>query len=183
MYSATELSLSYKNIFNKIIWQNEHMKFTIQLSPDDYVYASQLHSKLAIRLSIGLLIVPLFFAWYLWYLGVESPVVPIFFGVWIINFFLWQHLFMPQQTRKIFQQQKKLLQPHEYEITENGLSVTGGEDHTSYVWSHFLRWKGDENIILIYLSDAMFLMSPKKSASTAISISCVRIKRPILATS
>lgn len=71
-------------------------------------------------------------------------------------------LFSPYKTRKIFYQQKELSLPFQIKFDEMGVHFQNEMGGNNRPWSLFLKWDQNEKIMLLYLSDIMFLMLPKR---------------------
>ncbi len=75
---------------------------------------------------------------------------------------LYRYLIMPRQVKRIFNQQKELNSPFEIEFSEAGLSFSNEFGQTLRPWQMFLKWKENEKIFMLYHSDVMFSMFPKR---------------------
>jgi hypothetical protein len=72
---------------------------------------------------------------------------------------------LPWRTRKLYRQQKSLQRPQKISWTEEHLSVQGEGFSSEAPWSDYMRWREDEKIFSLYLSDVMFRIIPKRAFS------------------
>lgn len=69
---------------------------------------------------------------------------------------------LPRVWRKLFEQQQSLQQPFHYRWDNAGLHVSTPLAQALRPWPHFIRRIEDENSLLLYHSDAMFELIPKR---------------------
>jgi len=143
------------------------MKIHCQITPEDYLRALYLHIRprpllkwLGILGALNVVWVNIQLmlhphknedAWiYYWLLGV-------------IVFIIWKYaIALPKKTRRIYRQQKMLQTPYEAEITEESYE---GESHCGkgkMAWKDFHKYKTGKDIVIVYQSDALFNMFPKR---------------------
>ena len=153
------------------------MKLTGQFQWTDYLNAQLLHLRpnkfgrimyyvLFIIMILG--VVSGFYFLYLFITGdyhtelgsiLRIFIIPVLFPlVWL----LFRHVLLPYQTRKIFAQQKDLQPPFEMEFTDDNLVLSYEFGNAIRPWKHFIKWKENEKLLLLYLSDMMFVMIPKR---------------------
>ncbi len=82
--------------------------------------------------------------------------------VLIVFMDLYSFFFLPRKFKRIFQQTKELNLPMEFEITEEGLTITNMLGSLLRPWKNFLKWKEDKAMLMLYLSDVSFVMLPKR---------------------
>jgi hypothetical protein len=75
---------------------------------------------------------------------------------------LYRYVFLPWRVKKMFFQQKELSLPFEMEITETGLVASNEIGNSNRPWANFRKWKEDQNLLLLYHSDLLFSMIPKR---------------------
>jgi len=140
----------------------------VRLEADDYVAAQRLHTRWTSR-QIVVCVAALFAGIVLAVLARREPV--LFVGACglaggaagaSIGREFWRRFLLPRRARRIFAQQKNLQQPFEIRWDDDGLRGVSerGSSHTP--WSDYLKWSQDDRIILLYLSDVMFQMLPKR---------------------
>jgi hypothetical protein len=75
---------------------------------------------------------------------------------------LLQFVLVPWRARKIYNQQKELSMPFEMEIREDGLSASNELSSSRRPWNNFLKWKENRDMFLLYHSDVMATIIPKR---------------------
>ena len=74
---------------------------------------------------------------------------------------------IPRRARRLFAQQKNLQRPLTFSWDDEGLSWTSANGSGKTPWVDYLKWGQDERLFLLYHSDAMFQMLPKRAFVTA----------------
>ena len=69
---------------------------------------------------------------------------------------------LPRTWRQQFEQQKSLQEHFTYSWNDTGLEVSTNLGQARRPWSHFARHAEDAHFILLYHSDAMFELIPKR---------------------
>jgi hypothetical protein len=80
---------------------------------------------------------------------------------------LYRYALLPWRVKKIFQQQKELSMPYEIEITDAGLNITNELGNSLRPWKNFSKWKESKELFLLYHSDVMFTILPKRFTDSA----------------
>ncbi|RLA46153.1 MAG: hypothetical protein DRR42_18690 [Gammaproteobacteria bacterium] len=134
------------------------------LQPSDYVRAQYLHIRpRPILKAIGILILALvlwtavYSIWtrdfgtldYLFYLAI------LFL---ILNF----AVYLPWKTRRIYKQQKSLQRELTFKFDDEGVSASNENAQSLTPWEDYLKWKHNDQLILLYFSDCMYHMVPKR---------------------
>lgn len=70
---------------------------------------------------------------------------------------------LPRRARKLFAQQKNLQRPLRFGWDEQGLAWVNESGSGKTAWSDYLKWRENDRVFLLYLSDAMFQMLPKRA--------------------
>ena len=89
-----------------------------------------------------------------------SYILPVF--ILIVVFPLYRYVLLPNRVKKIFTQQKTLSLPIEYEFTEIGLNTSNEVGNSTLPWTYFIKWKENKELIMLYHSDVLFNMIPKR---------------------
>ena len=153
------------------------MKFTGQLQWTDYLNAQLLHLKpkkiVKIIYYVSFFVMALgmlagFYFLYLfaigeWHSGLGT-ILPIFLpsGILLLFWLLFRYVILPSRTKKIFTQQKETNAPFEMEITEDNLVASNEFGNAIRPWKNFTKWKENEELLLLYISDIMFVIIPKR---------------------
>jgi len=139
--------------------------YTIQgtFTEEDYLNANKLHRRysktwrwlyIALILELCLL---LFLAFY------TQRWTPVIIGVILALLLIGLYMvYLPYRLRKIFKQQKELHRPYTITIDEAGTHFKNEMGEANRPWNIFLKWKEDDNIIILYHSDLLFSMLPKR---------------------
>ncbi len=93
----------------------------------------------------------------------EFPIelmIPGFIGVAVFAFY--RYVLLPWRVKKIFFQQKEFGLPFEMEITDTGLIASNEIGNSNRPWTNFTKWKENKDLFLLYHSDVMFSMIPKR---------------------
>jgi hypothetical protein len=91
-------------------------------------------------------------------------------GFWAL-FRFW---LTPVQLKRVFSQQKELHATFEMELTDEAFQVKNDYGAGSMPWKDFVKWKENRDLFLLYRSDIIFNMVPKRLFSTESEIDYVR---------
>ena len=69
---------------------------------------------------------------------------------------------LPWRARRLWKQQKALHSPIRMRIGDDGLDVQTEHGHARTPWDHLHRWKENNHLFLLYDSDNLFQMIPKR---------------------
>jgi YcxB-like protein len=141
----------------------------VQLEPEDYVKASLAVSELSRKgilqltaLMVGVAVVAVFVAVYL---GDVSSAILIGAssagaagGVLIAK-----RLTLPRKTRRIFAQTPSLQRPFQITWDERTLSSSSQQGAVSYPWAEFHKTRELAGYFLVFLSEVMFIIIPKRA--------------------
>jgi hypothetical protein len=154
----------------------------MHLTPADYLESQLLHLRPArwASLVLGLFAAfwgcALVYGLYLSARGQFSAFLlapGIIFGAVILGV---RYVLMPLQIQRLFAQQKDLNEPYEVEVTETGLTITNAFGHSQRPWSNFAKWKENQNLVLLYYSDVMYTLLPKRIFADPQQVDFVRAK-------
>jgi hypothetical protein len=101
-----------------------------------------------------------------------SYLLPFLFIIAIVP--LYRYVFLPMQTRKIFAQQKALNSPFEIEFDETEMTVSNEFGNHRMPWGNFAKWKEDSELLMLYHSDVMYNIIPKRFFSDPQQIEIIR---------
>lgn len=71
-------------------------------------------------------------------------------------------LYLPRRVRRVYSQQRSLQLPFEGVCTESGIESTNANTTSRLPWSHLIRWKEGPTLFVVYQSDLMFNIVPKR---------------------
>jgi hypothetical protein len=87
----------------------------------------------------------------------------LLFPAFILGFLaLYRFYLRPYQITRSFNQNKELSSPFEMELTDEGYGISNSYGSGKIPWKDFAKWKEDKQIILLYRTDNMFNMIPKR---------------------
>jgi hypothetical protein len=139
-----------------------------QITKEDYVHFQRLHMKQPAYVYV--LVVVILAAVFSCYIAtspqwnsvvrIVSYLLPsLVFGVFIYIFY--KHI-LPNQWMKSFEQNRELSLPFGMEIDESGITITTELGRSLRPWKHFVKWKEDEQMLLLYHADNMATILPKR---------------------
>jgi hypothetical protein len=75
---------------------------------------------------------------------------------------LFRYFIRPNQIARAFDQNKELSSPFEMELTDAGYGIRNSYGNGQIPWKDFVKWKEDNQIILLYRTNNSFNMIPKR---------------------
>jgi hypothetical protein len=156
------------------------MKYALKISYEDYKAAQQLHMKP--RRGFRIVLYPLLVLFALTAICVTINFVKgncasrsfyILMGCIAYLFFVFAILF-PSKWKRIFNQQKFFELTFDYEFTESALCSASELGHVSLPWAKFHKWKENKKMFIVYQSDVLFHLIPKRIFKTEEEISRLR---------
>ena len=136
----------------------------------DYLNAQTLHHRWSRQKAIVVILLVIIagvLGWVLWFQGARPITGGIIGGLigGAIAALIVRYVYVPWKARRVFRQQKSL--HHEFTLSWNadGVHSKNANGEYSSGWSDFIRWKENECLFLLYLSDLMFYMVPKRAFS------------------
>lgn len=95
----------------------------------------------------------------------------IFFVVWTLLYFA---AVLPYRVRKTFMQNKFRLHKAEWRIDDAGLHCRSDLGESHLPWDHFIKWKENRRLIILYLVDNQFLILAKRCLGSADAVADAR---------
>jgi hypothetical protein len=83
-------------------------------------------------------------------------------------------ILIPSKWKRIYNQQKLFEVTFDYEFTESSLCSTSELGNVSLPWGKFHKWKENKKMFIVYQSDVMFHLIPKRIFRTEEEISRLR---------
>ncbi len=74
---------------------------------------------------------------------------------------------LPIRARRIFQQQKNLQRPYRVSWDAEGVQTSSANGNSKIPWMEFLKWRESAQLFLLYRSDVLFQMYPKRCFTPA----------------
>jgi YcxB-like protein len=81
---------------------------------------------------------------------------------WIVFLALWLISFGPRKWRQNYEQRKDFHGGVTLNASEAGIESRTSLGHAISPWSHFRKWKKGKDVFLLYFSNSMFLLIPKR---------------------
>jgi hypothetical protein len=141
------------------------MKASGQHKWTDYYEAQLLHlrpplwAKVVIYLFIGLCgvaAVILVLRGELYWLEIINGVIII------VVFLIIRFVYLPWRVQRSFAQHREFSVPWEIVVTETGLEISNEYGHIIRPWSEFIKWREDDQLLLLYESDSLYRVFPKR---------------------
>lgn len=139
-----------------------------QLRWTDYLRSQYLHVRPRRSFAIVGAVLLLLFAWASyettssWLTGVGSWVLPAIFAGALLYFVTLFAVIIPLNTHRIFKQQKSLNLPFSIEASSDSFCTFNEYGRIAMPWSHFVKWKENREYFLLYHSDALYNLVPKR---------------------
>jgi hypothetical protein len=89
-----------------------------------------------------------------------SYMLPFF--IFVAIYPLYRYVYLPNQVKKIFAQQKELSSPFEIEFTDTEMIMSNEFGNSTRPWKNFIKRKENNELIIMYLSDVMYIIIPKR---------------------
>jgi len=84
--------------------------------------------------------------------------------------FVW----VPRKVRRSYSQRKDLQHEITLNVTHTGVEARTDQGYSVKPWSDYLRWKEGKSVFLLYLSDHLFQIVPKRFFATREDIDAFR---------
>jgi Ca2+/Na+ antiporter len=150
----------------------EAERIAFQLKEDDLIDATRLHTwtalsarKTALFLVVAVIAVCAFLSGSgkldVW--GIVVAVVLVAPAVLVVM----NYTFLPMNARRMYHQQKSLQETMAVEWADDGLSWDGQSGNSRTPWTYYVKWSEDRRLFLLYHSDRMHQILPKRVLSPA----------------
>ncbi|HEX9347446.1 MAG TPA: YcxB family protein, partial [Gemmatimonadales bacterium] len=70
--------------------------------------------------------------------------------------------YLPRRVRRVYSQQRNLQLPFESVCTESGIESSNANSTNRLPWNHLIRWKEGPALFVVYQSDLIFNIVPKR---------------------
>ena len=147
------------------------MKIKGQFQWTDYLAAQLLHAQpsgsqriiqYVAYAFLALVFVSMLYLFFRFGAKIENILPILLFILAVIFPFFYRKVFMPNQVKKSFSQQKGMSLPFEFDFTETGMHTSNELGNNTLPWEYFTKWKENEDIIILYQSDSIIHMLPKR---------------------
>ena len=148
--------------------ETHDINLNIQLTPEDYIQAIFVHMrprpvlKWAGYSVLSLAAIVIVISFYFAFADRKGFFIPIFL-IAMLAYLAFLFLYIqPRRVRKIFWQQKALQIPYSYSVANEAMVVKSDISDEKLPWDYFIKWKEGKKLFVIYHSDVMFRMFPKR---------------------
>ncbi|MFN8435349.1 MAG: YcxB family protein [Anaerolineales bacterium] len=143
------------------------MKIKVQYTWEDLRNAHLLHmypSRHFIVYFLAITMLGVFVYWLFTDLSLiyTAPPILIILAIGIGSSLVNRYISIPNQAKKSFAQQKAISLPFEFELTEAGVHISNELGNSNVPWNYFTKWDENEDIIILYQSDSLIHMLPKR---------------------
>lgn len=148
------------------------MRIEGKVRESDYICSQYLHLRPHPLLAVlGLLMLALF----VWVLIVSPSWVMAGVTAYIV---LWPLVFIPWRAKRTFKQYKALSEPVSVEVRDDGLFFRRNSGEGLVPWSHIVKWRKSNRLILLYPASNIFHLIPSHffSSSEAYSAFAEKVK-------
>jgi hypothetical protein len=139
-----------------------------QLTKEDYAAFQKLHMKQPILVSCFFVYIYIIFFLFLisailsGFKDINNYIYFLPLALIVIIYTILKYIILPNNWRKLFNQNKELNLPFEIELNEEELMFTNELSTSKRPWKNFIKWKDDTKLILLYHADNMATMLPKR---------------------
>ena len=145
----------------------------------DYLSAQNLHRRWSRRKAIVVILLAILagaLGWVLWRQGVRPIAGGILGGLigGIIGGSIIRYFYVPWKARRVFRQQKSFQREFALSWNTDGVHSKDANGEYSSGWSDFTRWRENERLFLLYLSDIQFYMVPKRAFNSGVELNDFR---------
>ncbi len=132
--------------------------------PNDCVRAQYLHCRpRPLYKVLGVVVLALAF-WAAWLMltsddfGIFEVAYFLAIGYFILNY----TVILPWSARRMYRQQKALQREMHFRFDDSGASASSEIGNSDIPWGDYLKWKKNDHMILLYISDRMYQMLPRR---------------------
>jgi len=143
----------------------------VQLTADDYLTALRLHRRRVYWFGRFRFV---FWGTFLFLLiglglmgsGPNAWTTPVLLLLFIAALsFVPDRILLARQARRIYRQQQSLQRPYRFTVGDDGTQAVSATFTGSHAWSDYQKWIEGPDQFLLYQSDVLFVIIPKRSVS------------------
>lgn len=143
---------------------------TIRIEEKDYLAANILHGgrNLTAIMVMGLILCAMSLVLFFTAKGQYSDNTTLLLGFALVAIpALQRFVLLPNRLKNIYRQQKDLHRPFAFEWNDTGYALESDHGSSRVPWSDVVRWREDKTVIIIYRSDVLFNLVPKRDLGPA----------------
>jgi len=139
----------------------------VQLEERDYVKAAQAAARPSVRTvtilaaASALVILGAVIGWRAGYMR-EAFIAVFVWLVGVIGAWIGHTVSIAPKAKRVFRQQQGLRRPHDVSWNDVGLTISGEDGQSTTRWGDFHKVRELDHQFILFLSDATFLMIPKR---------------------
>jgi hypothetical protein len=152
------------------------MKAQYRITEDDYANASRFHAwrrfiarPSTAQLAYGGILVALL-GICMWALPAIAPVFAVTGATLAIMIAFGLFVRIPSRARRLYRQYKSIQEPITAELTDAGIKFSAPDGESNLPWSKILRWRQNDQFILIYPMPILFYILPKSIAQEGFDV-------------
>lgn len=140
----------------------------VKLEEQDYVNAARAAARPSRRTIIllatasALVVVGAFGGWRAGYMR-EAFIAGFVWFFGLVGAGTGHMLSIAPKAKRVFRQQQGLQRPHEVSWNDVGVTITGQDGQSTTRWADFYKFLELEDQFILFLSDAVFVMIPKRA--------------------
>ena len=134
------------------------------ITPDDYLIAQRLHRRKAAKLRYLAGVLAILLGLGAWLLS-EGTIASVLIGVGIgvlIGEIITRRWLLPHRVRKLHHQQREFAHPVTYSWNSDVIEASSASGHSRRAWTVYHKMRENEDVVLLYHSDNLFEMIPKR---------------------
>ena len=135
-----------------------------RIDANDYVRAQYLHlrPRLLYKILGGVVLAAFVLAAWLSLTSGDLDAMDFLVFALVIFLVLNFTVYLPWKTRRLYKQQKSLQGELSYVFNNDGVAVDSENGNWKTPWTDYVRWKKNDQLLLLYLSDCIYHMIPKR---------------------
>jgi len=83
-------------------------------------------------------------------------------AILVVLFLVIRFVYIPWRVRRSYAQQREFSVPWEITVTETSLEISNNYGNIKRPWSEFIKWREDDQHLLLYEGDAVYRVFPKR---------------------
>jgi len=97
-------------------------------------------------------------------------------AILVVLLIVIRFVYIPWRVRRSYAQQREFSVPWEITVTETSLEISNNYGNIKRPWSDFIKWREDDQLLLLYESDALYRVFPKRFFTNSEQLAAIRQK-------